>query len=293
MIRPFSGLLALAALGCVSDYGIEKTRPQDPAPPDSGRLPGVDTASVWPVSCVPPPLADTVPTDESCVYEPVYGPLDAVVEWTLPRWSNYGEYSQVVMAPLVAQLTDDNGDGSIDRHDIPDIVLVADDEGVHTHKKGILRILPGDGSSPGSAVQRVDLDDAQIYPYRYSNLAIGDIDGDGQPEIVAVVLVVAGAFPGDDGGDDGGDDTAPPAPTAAREMTAAAATMAGTSPSPSSPERARAAPHPPPAMWPPSPWAAMWTGWPWTPRCPAGDTRPPWPIWTAMLRWRWWSATAC
>lgn len=207
--RPWP-LLLLSA--CATDYDIsakpeaneagELEAAELPAPessgissPDEGCLGGAE-------------VPDAVRINESCAIEVDDGPLHAELEWELPRFSSYGEYSQILMAPLVAQLTDDNGDGVVDRADIPDIIVVTDDEGQRQTKRGILRWLPGDGTSSGAATQRVDVsidgESYQVYPYRYSNAAVADVNNDGQPEIIIVVEAMPGPA--------GGDSVSPPAP---------------------------------------------------------------------------------
>ncbi len=202
--RIFVLLIGLA--GCGQDYSIKSK----PDLEEEGST--SETVEIYPIgegtlSAPWCPEDDELPRasaiNEDCSKEVVTGTLDAVVEWELPRWSNYGEYSQIVMAPVVGQLDDDNGDGVVNRDDVPDIVVVTDDEGAHTHKKGILRIVPGDGMTGGRAVQRVDIDvdgtSYQVYPYRYSNVALGDVDDDGEAELVVIVQVFEGP-----GGEDGG-----------------------------------------------------------------------------------------
>ncbi len=213
-VRRLAVLLAAGGLSaCGSDYGIERKRTPDPGAEDTAPIydPGIDTGTVEANWCDEPPLTAEVGRDESCAHDPDTDPIVAVVEWEMRSFGNYGEYSEVLMAPMVAQLTDDDADGDIDRDDLPDIVLVSDDGGLRASRRGILRILPGDGSHNGMAVQRVDLPELQVYPYRYSNVAIGDVTGDGSAEIVVVVQVVGGAIGDGGGGDDGGgSDTAEP-----------------------------------------------------------------------------------
>ncbi len=203
----------LAAAACATDYDISaKPEPNEageleaaelPAPessgistPDEGCLGGAD-------------IADSVLIDESCGIDVVEGALNAELEWELPRFSSYGEYSQILMAPLVAQLTDDNGDGAVNALDIPDIIVVTDDEGQRQTKRGILRWLPGDGTGSGAATQRVDVvvadENYQVYPYRYSNAAVADLDNNGEPEIVIIVEAMPGPA-------EGADSISPPGP---------------------------------------------------------------------------------
>jgi outer membrane protein assembly factor BamB len=111
-----------------------------------------------------PPARD-VPTDDSCLGAappPVDDPFDLEVEW------HWRAEASVVM-PAIANLTDDDHDGDIDADDIPDVVFTSYSSG------NVIALSGDDGTelwrSPGF---RVD-----------SGVAIGDIDGDGSPEIVA------------------------------------------------------------------------------------------------------------
>jgi hypothetical protein len=158
----------------------------------------------------PVELTDAVTHSDECTHEMITGSIAATVEWEMTSFYNFGEYDQILMAPVVGHLTDDNGDGVRDRDDIPDIVVITDDDGLYTHQKGIIRIIPGDGSGGATAIQRAETSDWQVYPYRYGNVALGDVDIDGVPEIIAIVQVVSNDTPGggDEGGDPGGDDGA-------------------------------------------------------------------------------------
>ena len=157
-------------------------------------------------------LTDEVSHTDDCRFDTETGSISATVEWSMTTFNNYGEYDQILMAPVVGHLTDDNGDGVRDHRDIPDIVVITDDDGIYSHQKGILRVIPGDGSGGATSFQRADTDEWQVYPYRYGNLALGDVDRDSIPEIVAIVQVVSNDTPdgggGDSGGESGGDDGA-------------------------------------------------------------------------------------
>jgi hypothetical protein len=203
---PNSGrLLALAFLfGCGQEYGV-KARADIEEPPDSGdpREPSVFNTTAFLDWC---PEEDSLPSsagiNEECDKEVVTGTLETVIEWQIGTWSNYGEYSQIVMAPVVGQLDDENGDGVVTRDDVPDIVVITDDEGETPFKKGVLRIIPGDGTTAARSEQQftLELTDSliQVYPYRYSNAAIGDVDDDGEPEILFVAQVFESPMGGDD-----------------------------------------------------------------------------------------------
>jgi hypothetical protein len=210
MLRALPSLLLYS---CV-EYEVYKQPLGNRGGEDSG-LPDSDMPedSAVEEACPEEGLPDEVVFDETCAYTPASGALSVVVEWSHENLGNYGEYNEILGAPVVGQLTDDDGDGDIDRDDIPDIVFVSDDHGEHTHRKGILRVMPGDGTSTGAAISRADTSAWQVYPYRYSNTALGDIDLDGQPEIVIISQVVAVATGDEGGAEDGGGggvDTAPP-----------------------------------------------------------------------------------
>ncbi len=94
------------------------------------------------------------------------------IQWSW--WGPNGEEESLV-PPLVANLTDDNNDGEIDLCDIPDIVVVATDFPNSAH----IYVLDG---LTGQLHFQVPMNVAwSITP------AIGDIDDDGIPEIVAAI----------------------------------------------------------------------------------------------------------
>jgi hypothetical protein len=129
---------------------------------------------------------------EGCEREPQTGILDATMEWERSSFHNYPEYAQIVMAPVVGQLNDDTEDGLIDWRDTPDIVIITDDGGTINNPHGVLRILNGSNGDETQTIYRGELGNAQIYPYRYSNVALGDIDNDGEAEIVFIAEVIGG-----------------------------------------------------------------------------------------------------
>src|SRR5262249_5823470 len=80
--------------------------------------------------------------------------------------------------PIVANLTDSNGDGRIDQRDIPNIVVPV--ETVGNQLAGEIKVLSGDDGRELFTLGGPDL----ISPW--AELAVGDIDGDGIPDVVAV-----------------------------------------------------------------------------------------------------------
>lgn len=220
-VRPTSPALTLCALllpaGCVQ-YSLNNkdgNRGEDDGIPtvveeSLDGLPGPDACEQH----GPDPTAD-IAINDTCEVFPSTGTLDAGLEWQILQYTSYNEYSQAVMTPLVGQLSDDNKDGVVDFQDTPDIVIITDDNGQVPSESGVLRIISGDASGELRSVLRYDIENSdgsqvtQVYPYRYANAALGDLDGDGTPEIVTVVqTVIAAPDPGDSGSN--AEDTAPP-----------------------------------------------------------------------------------
>ncbi len=100
------------------------------------------------------------------------------IQWA---WSGEGEDVLSVVIPLVANLSDDNSDGAIDLCDVPDVVVIAS-PGI----QGTL-LAPGhvyvlDGAT-GAMIRRFE---HPVSPVVHP--ALGDLDDDGIPEIVAYTL---------------------------------------------------------------------------------------------------------
>jgi hypothetical protein len=210
-------LIMIMAMGC-SEYNIGKASdaedgseegaeeeeeditspdPTDtgtPPVPDSG-LPPIDTGEPFdppddePVldSCPPLETTDTVEIDDSCVADPETGPLGAWLEWEMSSFDAYPTYDEMVTTPIVGQITDDNGDGVIDSNDIPDIVATFDDNDGADDKFGVIRRISGDGRDDEVLVVKWTEDGDDWGPYRYATVALGDIDNDGEPDIVTVL----------------------------------------------------------------------------------------------------------
>jgi len=151
------------------------------SPPDTG-IPEDE-----PEACEDPELSTSVPVDETCMSTPVTGEMSSRVEWAVSDFTELWEYREILMAPVVGHLTDDNGDGEIGDGDIPDIVFVTDDGGYVEHFQGVLRVISGDGTSDHLSLMVHEFDGGQVLIHRYSGVALGDIDDDGVPEIVTMV----------------------------------------------------------------------------------------------------------
>jgi hypothetical protein len=132
-----------------------------------------------------PPVDMCTVTDDGnavgeCRIEAPPDSFEPVEQWS---FTPPGEV-QGYVTPLVANLTDDDGNGTIDLCDIPDVVLVA---GTNTGAPGSVgHIYVLDGATGSLHFQIPDAVAGSFTP------ALGDIDGDGLVEIVT--LTPSGAF---------------------------------------------------------------------------------------------------
>jgi hypothetical protein len=140
---------------------------------------GADTEGVNYCGDAPPPGYGG-PAEE-CLVEPEVGTFKPVVEWTKSSWVIAPTARQIVMTPVVGPLTDDDKDGAFgSAGDIPAIVVVTF-TGAQTAGPGVLRAISGDGETEL-------FDNADEALWGGSGAAIGDLDGDGEPEIVALAV---------------------------------------------------------------------------------------------------------
>jgi hypothetical protein len=90
-------------------------------------------------------------------------------------------FTNVWSTPLVANLDDDNGDGRVDENDIPEVIFLAIDafsfSDAAASIPAVLRVISGDTGREKFTVTNPRFADSSI-------LAVGDLDGDGRPEIV-------------------------------------------------------------------------------------------------------------
>lgn len=121
-----------------------------------------------------------VSTALGCRIQPAPLTSDGIRErWRWEGYSGDSRIANVATTPLVVQLTDDNGDGVIDQHDIPDIVFVAGDRRNDSNPSQTRLIaLSGD---TGEELWAVDFDLSH-----YTQLAGADVNKDGFMNIVGV-----------------------------------------------------------------------------------------------------------
>ena len=130
--------------------------------------------------------ATEIATNESCKDEPETSYFSALIEWSMYDFEEFSHLRRHLAPPMVGQLSDDNGDGLIDDLDTPDIVLIA---GVWNNdaRGGVIRLISGDGLSVHWARDGFLWNEVNYKPVQHSTPAIGDVDLDGEPEIVTML----------------------------------------------------------------------------------------------------------
>lgn len=178
-------LFAALFVGACSDYSFHNEKGGQSGADDSG--PGLVGDSGFTQSCDPSdhPASPSGQTDE-CELPEQTGSFTPVVEWTKQTFSVERSSNNVMMMPAVASLNDDNGDGTIDENDTPDIVIIT----YGGPSSGVLRAISGDGGT--------ELWNLTGQPLQGQGaVAVGDIDGDGKVEIVAPTSTGLMAFEND------------------------------------------------------------------------------------------------
>ena len=114
--------------------------------------------------------------DCGCQYFPRDEPVRPALEWMWTASDTEPDHVQVMMTPIVGPLVDSNNDGRINESDVPAVLFTATTTNHLTG--GILRAVRGsDGQELWSYTDRK--------VYGASSPALGDLDDDGVPEVVA------------------------------------------------------------------------------------------------------------
>ncbi|MFM2245821.1 MAG: hypothetical protein RL071_1895, partial [Pseudomonadota bacterium] len=155
--------------------GVDSDCDGEREPDPCGGLPGAEAVV-------------TVDTECTAVYPPSGG-WDVQLEWESASFTySVGPTStRIMMTPVVGQLTDDNADGVIDDLDMPDIAYTTFANGAYT-SAGYLRVIAGDGSGEVLSVGTVrDPSTGRVRGiYGTGGVALGDIDADGEPDILTI-----------------------------------------------------------------------------------------------------------
>ena len=125
----------------------------------------------------------TVEVDLACEAERQVGQLDPVVGWSKSSFTDFAAYNQVMMTPVVLNLTDDNNDGLIDRRDIPDIAFTRFTGGGYG-SAGILTVISGDDGRELFSTSG----DGSLSVAGAGGVALGDLDGNGRPEMCVAMI---------------------------------------------------------------------------------------------------------
>ena len=110
---------------------------------------------------------------QTCEYQPTFEDFEHKEKWS---WQSDpqvvpGSY-QVMQTPMVANLTDDNGDGKVDENDIPDIVFTTFSSNDYW-SNGVIRAISGDD---GHRIWPTSAPPATIEATPGGELALADVD---------------------------------------------------------------------------------------------------------------------
>ncbi|MCB9642811.1 MAG: VCBS repeat-containing protein [Myxococcales bacterium] len=121
-----------------------------------------------------------VATNAQCTYRPPIGQFSPSPLWEWSTSTTLPTFNNVMMAPMVMALQDSNNDGKIDIKDMPSVVFMSYVSGGSFAEEGVVRALRGD---TGQEIFTISNPSYRVNAL--GSLALGDIDNDGKPDIVA------------------------------------------------------------------------------------------------------------
>ena len=116
-------MLLFFIISCL-DYNIKER--QEPLPEEDPLAEPSEEEALIPDCSVAAATIEEIEIDEECL-TPEYNiqnPWNVEIEW---QWNGLGTepyVDQIMVAPIVGNLTDDDGDGQVTETDTPDIVVV-------------------------------------------------------------------------------------------------------------------------------------------------------------------------
>ena len=127
---------------------------------------------------------------EDCKIEPPIVQYTPVIEWVMEEFDEFPLITTAVTIPVVGQFTDDNTDGIVDSNDIPDMVVVMTPAANSGERATIMRMISGDGSTVHWSRHTTIIEDI-TYEFIVGGVpALGDIDNDGEAEIVVALAPI-------------------------------------------------------------------------------------------------------
>lgn len=129
---------------------------------------------------------------EDCKVEPPIIQYTPIIEWSMEDFDEFPSLREAQSAPVVGQFTDDNNDSIINQDDIPDILSIMGNLSytASTNTDGpltVMRLISGDGTSVHWTKQQWTWQGEVFEPIAAGTPAIGDVDLDGEPEIVVAL----------------------------------------------------------------------------------------------------------